>query len=127
MNLLQYFSAIILNKNFKKLNNKAIKTDIVLVIMTIIIPAFILKLDIKMNISIVPLFIILYIFFIYLNTNVQKLYLDINSPVNENKKIIKIRKVTLTYLNTVLKTKKIKRNNFFDWEKNNKTFRRKKQ
>ena len=40
INLIQYSAAIILNKNQKALRNKAIRVDIFLVIMTIILPIF---------------------------------------------------------------------------------------
>ena len=40
INLIQYYAAIILNKNQKTLKNKAIRVDIILVIITIILPIF---------------------------------------------------------------------------------------
>lgn len=75
INLIQYLSAIILNKNISKLKNKAIKLDLIIVILTIIIPVILLKFDIELNVFIVPVFIMLYIFFRFLNNNVHKLYL----------------------------------------------------
>lgn len=82
INLVQYLSAIILNKNYEKLRNKAITTDIILVFFTILMPILLLKFNIELNLSIVPLLILLYIFFKYLNNNVHKLYLQ-----SEDKKI----------------------------------------
>ena len=82
INLIQYLGAIILNKNTSKLKNRAIITDLVLVIITIIIPILLLKLDIELELWIVPIFIILYILFVFLNNNVHKLYLQ-----KEDKKI----------------------------------------
>ena len=75
INLIQYLGAIVLNKNISKLKNKAIITDLIMVIITIIIPIALLKLDIELKLWIVPIFIILYIFFIFLDNNVHKLYL----------------------------------------------------
>ena len=75
INLIQYLGAIILNKNFDKLKNKAIKIDLILVLFTIIIPSMLLRLDIELNLFIVPAFIILYLLFIFLNNNVHRLYL----------------------------------------------------
>lgn len=75
INLIQYLGAIIINKNVNKLRNKAIKTDLVLVVITILIPILLLKFNIELNLFIVPAFIILYIFFRFLNNNVHKLYL----------------------------------------------------
>lgn len=76
INLVQYISTLILNKNIKKLKNHAIITDMVLVLITIIIPVALLKLNIKLDIFIVPMFIILYLLFVFLNNNVHKLYLN---------------------------------------------------
>lgn len=82
INLVQYLGTIILNKNAEKLKNKAIKTDIILVIVTIIIPIALLNLNIELNISIVPLFILLYALFSFLNNNAHKMYLN-KEEVNE--------------------------------------------
>lgn len=75
INLIQYLGAILLNKNALKLRNKAILIDLVMVFFTIAIPIVFLKLDIELKLAVVPLFIILYIFFMVLNNNVHKLYL----------------------------------------------------
>lgn len=75
INLIQYIAAIILNKNTSKLKNKAIMIDLILVIITIIIPIVLLKFDIELNIFIVPVFVIFYILFRFLNDNAHKLYL----------------------------------------------------
>ncbi len=76
INLIQYIGAIILNKNTQRLKNKAIITDLVLVILTIIIPIILIVFKIRLNLAIVPIFIILYLAFIYINSNVHKLYLQ---------------------------------------------------
>lgn len=75
INLIQYIGAIMLNKNTSKLRNKAIITDLILVFFTIVIPIFFLKFDIELKLAIVPIFIILYIIFRFLNNHVHKLYL----------------------------------------------------
>lgn len=75
INLIQYIWAIMLNKNISKLRNKAIITDLILVFFTIVIPIFFLKFDIELKLAIVPIFIILYILFRFLNNHVHKLYL----------------------------------------------------
>ncbi len=75
INLIQYLATIIMNKNGDKIRNKAIKTDLVLVVITILIPILLLKFNIELNLAIVPAFIILYVFFRFLNNNVHKLYL----------------------------------------------------
>lgn len=75
INFIQYILAIWLNKNRKAFQNKATKIDIILVIITIVLPVLLIRLDIEVNIAIVPIFIILYILFRFLNGNAHKLYL----------------------------------------------------
>ena len=75
INFIQYILAIWLNKNRKAFQNKAIKIDIILVIITIVLPVLLIRLDIEVNIAIVPIFLILYILFRFLNGNAHKLYL----------------------------------------------------
>lgn len=75
INLIQYISTIFFNKNQKYLKNTAIKTDVILVCLTIIIPILLIILDIEVNIAIVPIFIILFAFFKFLDNNTHKLYL----------------------------------------------------
>ena len=97
INLIQYLCSIILNKNTKNLKNTAIKIDLIIVFITILIPIILLKCNIELNLFIVPAFIIMYIFFIYINNNAHKLYLE-----KEDKK----------YEKTIEKEKR--------WEKGNK-------
>ena len=91
INLIQYLGAILLNKNASKLSNKAIVIDLVMVFFTIAIPIVFLKLDIELKLAVVPLFIILYIFFMVLNNNVHKLYLknedeELEEKIEEERK-----------------------------------------
>ena len=91
INLIQYLGAILLNKNVLKLRNKAILIDLVMVFFTIAIPIVFLKLDIELKLAVVPLFIILYIFFMVLNNNVHKLYLknedeELEEEIEEERK-----------------------------------------
>lgn len=76
INLLLYSASIIVNKNIKLIRNKAILTDIVLAIITIIIPIFLISMGIEVNLGIVPVFILLYLLFYYIDVNVHKLYLN---------------------------------------------------
>lgn len=75
INLMQYVASIVWNKNKKALTNRAIKTDIILVIITILIPLVLVWKKIEINVFIVPAFLILYALFQYINNNVHKLYL----------------------------------------------------
>ena len=76
INFIQYMASILLNKNRKAFNNRATKTDIILVFITILIPLILVWNDIEMNLIIVPAFLILFALFLYLNHNVHKLYLQ---------------------------------------------------
>lgn len=76
INLIQYSMAIILNKNQKALRNKAIKVDIILVILTIILPIFFIVLNSELQLAMVPVLILLYFGFKKINSNTHKLYLQ---------------------------------------------------
>lgn len=76
INLIQYIASIVLNKNRKAFSNKAIKIDMILVLITILIPLVLVWRNIEMNLFIVPVFLILYVLFQYLNGNSHKLYLQ---------------------------------------------------
>ena len=83
INLIQYIESILLNKNKKALQNKAIKINIILVAITIIIPTLLIMLEIEINLAIVPMFIILYALFKVINNNVNKLYLKKENEILE--------------------------------------------
>ena len=83
INLIQYIASILLNKNKKALQNKAIKINIILVAITIIIPTLLIMLEIEINLAIVPMFIILYALFKVINNNVNKLYLKKENEILE--------------------------------------------
>lgn len=76
INLIQYLGAITLNKNTEKLKNKAIKIDLILVVITIVIPIILLRFNIELRLWIMPIFVILYVLFRFLNNNAHKLYLQ---------------------------------------------------
>lgn len=75
INLVQYYAAIILNKNQKSFKNKAIRVDLFLVEITIILPILFILLKSDMKTYMVPIFILLYIGFRKINDNVHNLYL----------------------------------------------------
>ena len=96
INLVQYLVTIILNKKIQKLKNKAIKIDIILVLITIIIPIILIKANIELNLSIVPLLLISYFLFVVLNNNTHKLYLENDLEENKNQENkINIKKVII--------------------------------
>lgn len=104
INFIQYTMSIYLNKNQKKLNNRALIIDLVLVILTIIIPILMFITNIEFNINIVPIFFLLLSLFYYINNNAHKLYLskqekEISKEINEEKKWIKgKKKVVIKYV-----------------------------
>lgn len=85
INFIQYYAAIILNKNPKALKNKAIRVDMILVIITIILPLLFLTVKSELKIAMVPIFILFYFGFKKINNNAHKLYLK-----EEDKEIEKI-------------------------------------
>ncbi len=76
INFLQYIASIVVNKNRKAFQNLAIQIDIVLVVVTILIPIALLWLNIGLNLYIIPIFVLLYALFQYINHNAHKLYLQ---------------------------------------------------
>ena len=104
INLVQYLATIILNKNIKKLKNVAIRIDLILVIITIIIPIILLKLNIKLDMVIVPLFVICYALFSFLNNNAHKVYLDEQKEDTKENKENKNIKRTIIYTTILLLT-----------------------
>lgn len=94
INLVQYTLSILLNKNQKQMQNRAIKIELILVCLTILIPIFMLISNIELNISLVPIFILLFILFYYINSNAHKLYLkkqyeNIYEEIEKEKKWVK--------------------------------------
>lgn len=101
INVIQYTTSIVLNKNGNKLKNKAIITDLVMVGVTIIIPIILLKFNIELNLYIVPLFILFYILFRFLNNFVHDVFLQeeerkIEGEIEEERKKEKHSKRKIT-------------------------------
>ena len=85
INFIQYSVAIMLNKNQKALKNKAIRVDVILVIITIILPICFIFVKSELQFAMVPVFILLYIGFKKINSNVHKLHLyDENKEIEKN-------------------------------------------
>ena len=97
INLIQFLGAVFLNKNTAKLKNRAIIIDMILVGITILIPIILLRIDIKLDMFIVPLFLIFYVLFAYLNSNIHKLYLK-NEQKEFSKGKIDFKKIILYVL-----------------------------
>lgn len=84
INFAQYILSIKLNNNERKLNNKALRIDIFMVIITIVLPILMLIFNVEINIQMVPIFILLFILFYYINSNTHKLYLKKEEKLEED-------------------------------------------
>lgn len=94
INFMQYSVSIWINKNQKVWKNKAIRIDLVLVGMTILLPLLLVVLKIESSPSMIPLFILLFLLFYYINHNAHKLYLkkqdkQIEENIEKEKKWIR--------------------------------------
>lgn len=83
INLIQYFAAILLNKNQKFFRNKAIFIDVILVIITIILPILVVWVGVEVDLKMVPILLLLYIGFVRINRNAHKLYLKDAEDAND--------------------------------------------
>lgn len=84
INLIQYSVAIVLNKNQKAFKNKAIRVDVILVIITIILPLAFILLKTELKLVMAPILILLYFGFKKINSNVHELYLKKEDMEIEN-------------------------------------------
>lgn len=87
INFVQYIYSVVINKNVKILRNKALKIELGIVIITIIIPIIMVIARIEVNFVMVPIFILLFIILYYIKGNAYKLY---NITTINNKEIKKI-------------------------------------
>ena len=94
INSIQYLLTVFLNKNQKKLSNKAIKIDLLLTSLTIFIPILTIILKLETNAWIVPIFLIMFYIFYKISKNAHKLYIKptAESKADENRKDLKIKK-----------------------------------
>ena len=78
LNLIQYFFTVVINKNQRNLQNKAIKIDILLVIITILIPLLIIFFNTnnKFLYAYIPIFISLFFIINLVSKNAHKLYIE---------------------------------------------------
>ena len=104
INFVQYIISIYTSKNQRILTeNKAIKIDLGLVIFTILIPMAMILVNIDFNINIVPIFILLFFLYYYINEKVHQLYLKrhdkkISKQIEEEQKWVRGKtKVVVKY------------------------------
>lgn len=84
INLILYIISTIYNKNIKILRNQAIKMDLILVIFTIFIPIFIINMNLEKDLSIIPIFILLFSLFYFISHRTHNYYLKNYEKVIEN-------------------------------------------
>lgn len=84
INFVQYIASIVLNKNRKVLKNQALKIDIIMVGITIIIPIVLVISNIEIHLGIVPILLLLFVLFYYINNNTHKIYLKNESKQEED-------------------------------------------
>lgn len=87
INFSQYIASILINKNLRLLENKIIKIDIILVLITIILPIIFITANLEINIITVLIFILLYITFKYIDVKTHKIYYKLNNLDENNQKL----------------------------------------
>ena len=97
INLTQYIFSIYSNKNQKILKNRALKIDLIMSIITIIIPILFLWSNISFSINIVPILILLFLLIIYINHQTHKMFLNIHKGEENNIKWHRKTKVIVKY------------------------------
>lgn len=104
INLIQYILAIAINKNGKLLRNKVLIIDLFMVMFTIFIPLGFVIFNKEVAWGMIPIFILLFLLFYYINSNTYKLYLNkydnpIIKQIEEESKWIKgKKKLVIQYL-----------------------------
>ncbi len=88
INFVQYTISVWINKNVSVLRNKALTIDIIMVVVTILIPICFIVTNLETNGFIVVLLLGLFSLFYYINHNTHKLYLQ----KEENKEAEEIEK-----------------------------------
>ena len=76
INFIQYILSIIINKNYKELENKAIIIELIIVGVTILIPIFLLNYEKEIDVKFALTFIILYIVFSIIIKKVHEKYFN---------------------------------------------------
>lgn len=75
INLIQYICSIRINKNVYVIKeNRALKVELGIVIITIIIPIAMIWFDMEVNIGLVPIFLLAFVMFYFIKGNAYKVY-----------------------------------------------------
>ncbi len=84
INLIQYSISVVLQKNRRFISNKAIKLDLFIVLLTIIIPIGMTVFNIENNMVLIPIFILLLLIFNRITNNAHRLYMNKKTEDTEN-------------------------------------------
>ena len=76
INFVQYLFSIFINKNEKELNIKALRVDMLFVILTILLPIILVYFKIENNIMLVPIFLFLFYLFYKINAYMHHIHLN---------------------------------------------------
>ncbi len=87
INFLQYIWSIIINKNIKVLRNRALKIELSMCIATIIIPITMIAVGMEANLTIVPIFLLLFVLLYYIKGNAYKIHKISEMSTKETKEI----------------------------------------
>ena len=87
INFLQYIWSIIINKNIKVLRNRALKIELSMCIATIIIPITMIAVRMEANLTIVPIFLLLFVLLYYIKGNAYKIHKISEMSTKETKEI----------------------------------------
>lgn len=85
INLVQYIVSVWINKNGKVLRNRALTIDIVMVIITILIPIGFVITNFETDLTVVFLLVLMFALFYYINNNTHKLYLEKEEKIEKKK------------------------------------------
>lgn len=85
INLIQYIVSVWINKNGKVLRNRALTIDIIMVIITILIPIGFVITNFEADLIVVFLLVLIFLLFYYINNNAHKLYLEKEEKIEEKK------------------------------------------
>ena len=87
INFIQYSISLIINKNYKVIKNKGIIIQNILVMITIIFPIILLKLENTLNMVIAFLLIVMYVIFYWISKKIHERYLsDEDVKIEEREK-----------------------------------------
>ena len=101
INFIQYSVSLIINKNYKAIKNKGIIIQNVLVILTIMFPIMLLKLENTLNIVVAFILVVMYIIFYWISKKIHERYLNYEEIEKEQKETQK-NKQSFIYVGYIL-------------------------